>query len=157
MWSNSAGSTLGIAEIRRPDDQSQPTLRYYAKPGEQEDALVETLQNLYTNGWHGDEIVVLSPRATGCSAAAVSVEPWRSRLKPLHAAGRGEIPFSTIHAFKGLERSAVVVTDVDDLSSAQAERLLYVGATRALDRLTIILPELQKREVIRRLLRTSEG
>ena len=39
--------------------------------------------------------------------------------------------YGTIHAFKGLDAPAVILTDIDDVSGAAAEALLYVGLTRA--------------------------
>ena len=79
-------------------------------------------------------IVVLSPRKFEASVA--------SRIRHVGAAivdasGRrpepepDRIAFSTIHAFKGLESEAVMLVDVDDLSSERMRALLYVGASRA--------------------------
>ena len=44
--------------------------------------------------------------------------------------------FSTsIRRFKGLEAAVIVVTDIDEIVSAEAQKLLYVAVTRAIDRL----------------------
>jgi superfamily I DNA/RNA helicase len=52
-----------------------------------------------------------------------------------------KITFSTIHSFKGLENSVIVLTDVEDLTSIAARSLLYVGMSRARQRLYMLLPE----------------
>jgi superfamily I DNA/RNA helicase len=40
----------------------------------------------------------------------------------------GQIRFSTIHAFKGLESSTIIITDID---SYEDDKLIYVGLSRA--------------------------
>ena len=45
--------------------------------------------------------------------------------------------WGSIHEFKGLEAPAVVLTDVD-LSKDYHRDLLYVGASRATDRLVVL-------------------
>jgi superfamily I DNA/RNA helicase len=50
----------------------------------------------------------------------------------------GEHRTGTIHSFKGLEAPAVILTDIDDGTVPGFEALLYVGMTRATDRLTMI-------------------
>ena len=37
----------------------------------------------------------------------------------------------TVHRFKGLERSVVILADVDDLPPAHLDQVMYVGLTRA--------------------------
>jgi superfamily I DNA/RNA helicase len=49
------------------------------------------------------------------------------------------LQYSTIQAFKGLEAPAVVVTDLDRALVPNFESLLYVGLTRATDRLFAVI------------------
>lgn len=49
----------------------------------------------------------------------------------------GEV--NTIHAFKGLENTIIILFDFDDVNSEQMQRLLYVGISRARQELYIIL------------------
>ena len=52
----------------------------------------------------------------------------------------GQVRYSTIHAFKGLEAPAVVVTDLDETTTTDNfDSLLYVGLTRATDRLIALI------------------
>ena len=89
-----------------------------------------------------DEIVVLSPVKDG-STASTTGDPWlRQVLRPADglAARPGRVLYSTIHAFKGLESPAVVVTDLDETTTTDNfDSLLYVGLTRATDRLIAII------------------
>ncbi len=51
-----------------------------------------------------------------------------------------KITYSYVDDFKGLEQDFVLLTDVDELSSQEAKRLFYVGATRAKVSLFIFSP-----------------
>ena len=53
----------------------------------------------------------------------------------------GRTHYSSIYRFKGLEARAVVLTDIDDLSSSRDLSLVYVGATRATHRLVVLAHE----------------
>ncbi len=105
-----------------------------------------------------------------CASTLGSVERWRDRVEPLlkearivatpEVAGDGDWPaacipsdldgvdlhssktrFCSIYRFKGLEAPAVVITDIEDVTSPAACSLLYVGCTRALHRLVILAHE----------------
>jgi ATP:corrinoid adenosyltransferase len=93
-----------------------------------------TLRHWIERGVPPDSIVILSPRRFELSIASrlgkmavriVDCSGQRPEPEP------GTISFSTIHAFKGLESEAVMLVDVDDLSSDRSRALLYVGASRA--------------------------
>jgi hypothetical protein len=81
-----------------------------------------------------DSIVVLSPRRFESSVAS-NVAGLGASIRDM--SGRrpepdpGTIPFSTIHAYKGLESEAALLVDVDDIDSDRMRSLLYVGASRA--------------------------
>ena len=93
------------------------------------------------------ELVILSPYARERSAAgqALASETADARLTSrLGSALSGSaiedptrIRWGTIHEFKGLEAPAVILTDVD-LSKGYHRDLLYVGASRATDRLVVL-------------------
>ncbi|MCB9267230.1 MAG: ATP-binding domain-containing protein [Lewinellaceae bacterium] len=52
-----------------------------------------------------------------------------------------ELSYFTIQAFKGLESSFIILTDLEELEVSSAERLLYVGMSRAKIKLFIVLPK----------------
>jgi hypothetical protein len=53
----------------------------------------------------------------------------------------GAIRISTVHAFKGLEASCVVLTGFSRIDTPEDRRLLYVGGSRARGLLYILLPK----------------
>ena len=61
----------------------------------------------------------------------------------------GQLRYATIHAFKGLDAPAVIITDLDEATSPNFESLLYIGMTRATDRLTALIEK--------QTLRTAHG
>lgn len=49
------------------------------------------------------------------------------------------VQHSTIHGFKGLENSIIILYDFDEISSIKMQRLLYVGISRATQELYLLL------------------
>jgi superfamily I DNA/RNA helicase len=143
------GLTPDYSRVLRPDNGIEPELKFYSTAAEHEKLLTDVLESWYGEGVRGGEITILSPRADKtCLASQVAREPWRSRLKPYADATAGYIPYASIHSFKGLEASAVVVTDVGSLSSETAADLFYVAVTRALHRLTILVSVQARADVV---------
>lgn len=91
---------------------------------------LSTLLDLYSP----DEIVVLSTRDDEASTAAIlSSRSGEVSLEPLRSGRRspGTVGFATVHAFKGLESTTVVMTDIAGLAEPEERTLLYVGMSRA--------------------------
>ncbi len=69
---------------------------------------------------------------------------WRARrfagctLTKERRPAEGEIRWSSIHGFKGLEAQAVILAEIERLPHAPLERLLYVGCSRARLHLAVI-------------------
>lgn len=131
----------GYELFRRQDDGVDPTFVSYQAGQDQSAQLVEAVRTLRDEGFDLNEIAVLSPLRSG-STAETATDPWlRQVLSP--ADGRtprkGQLQHCTIHAFKGLEAPAVVVTDLDRSVVPNFESLLYVGLTRATDRLFAVI------------------
>jgi len=125
-------------KILRPDDGIDVETEFYQTPQEQQAALIRILEKLYGQGFEGDNIVILSPRIGGC-ASTLLVEPWRSRLRHYECASKGYIGISTIQAFKGLEAPVIIITDIEHLDTDEAQSLLYIGITRSLWRVYILV------------------
>jgi superfamily I DNA/RNA helicase len=141
------------SRILRPDDNIEPDLRYYSDTNDQRKLLIETLEWLYGEGFYASDIVILSTKMdTSCAASHVETNPWRERLRPLRETQRGHIGYCTIHAFKGMEKPVVIVTDVERLTWPDAESLFYIAVTRALHRLNILAHEATKSEVVSKLM-----
>jgi hypothetical protein len=132
----------GYQQFRRLDDGIDPVFRQYQVGQDQSALLVAAIRGLKDQGYELNEIVVLSPQRDG-STASTTTDRWlRQILKPADGlpARRGQVQYSTIHAFKGLEAPAVVVTDLDQAATTDNfDSLLYVGLTRATDRLIALI------------------
>lgn len=132
----------GYQQFRRQDDGIDPVFRQYQSGQDQSALLITAIRGLKDDGYELSEIVVLSP-LRDASTAASTRDPWlRQILKPADglAARPGQVQYSTIQAFKGLEAPAVVVTDLDAATTTDNfDSLLYVGLTRATDRLIAII------------------
>jgi hypothetical protein len=132
----------GYQRFRRQDDGIDPVFRPYQAGQDQSALLTTAIRGLKDDGYELSEIVVLSP-LRDASTAATTRDPWlRQILKPADAlvVRPGQVRYSTIHAFKGLEAPAVVVTDLDGAATTDNfDSLLYVGLTRATDRLIALI------------------
>lgn len=132
----------GYKRFRRQDDGIDPIFRQYQAGQDQSTLLAAAIRGLKDDGYELSEIVVLSPLRDASTAATTSDSWLRQILKPADglAARPGQVHYSTIHAFKGLEAPAVVVTDLDKtMTTDNFASLLYVGLTRATDRLVALI------------------
>lgn len=135
----------------RGDSRHDPELSFYGDDASQAGLAIAALDSLLGDGFKVDDIVILSPLGKKALAAELaSRPPWRDRLAPLGNA-KGKIRYGTVHAFKGLEAPAVILTDVDDLDTAEQQDLFYVGMSRALHRLHVLAHD-DTRETIREML-----
>lgn len=138
-----SGLTPGYQKFRRDDDGANPVLLKYLRGEDQSPLLRRAVEALREESYELGEIVVLSPLGSG-SAAATTNDPWlKSVLVKVddHSIKKGRIRFSSIQAFKGLEAPAVIVTDLDRVNVPNFESVLYVGLTRATDRLYCVIEE----------------
>lgn len=114
---------------------------FWKDEAEQQGMLAKKLHEL-RSAFGAQGIVVLSTRKDDQSCAAALAEQGLAALSPLRnprGAAVG-IPYATIHAFKGLEAPAVVVTDITNLGEEQ-KSLLYVAMSRARIRLILLIRE----------------
>lgn len=130
------------SDVLRADDHSTPTVHFYRDASQQIQLLESELARLYQEGFSGQDIVVLSTISDQRAVASrVTQPPWRDRLCRLGDVSGGQIGYSTIHAFKGMEAPAVVITDLDHPNNPAFVPLLYVAITRARHRLAILAGE----------------
>jgi superfamily I DNA/RNA helicase len=97
------------------------------------------------------DVIVLGPRRRDGSLLGDvrAIGGWS--VRDLVDAGAGDLSYSTIHAFKGLERPVVIVVDADAASRDEADALLYVAMSRARLRLFILAPETARAAIEARL------
>ncbi len=135
-----SGLEPGYRDFRRIDDGIEPTYLKYDDAQEQSERLAAAVRQLRQEGFELHEIVVLSP-LRGRAAANVCEDPWLLQvLQPMKAGtpSRGQLRYATIQSFKGLDAPAVIVTDLDDSVVPNFQSVLYIGLTRATDRLIAI-------------------
>jgi len=131
----------GYHHFRRTDDGVDPKFIPYAEGADQSQLLTQAVRSLRDEGFELNEILVLSPLRKG-STAETTTDPWLRQILRAADGSRstpGRLLHGTIQAHKGLEAPAVVVTDLDDRKVPGFESLLYVGLTRATDRLVAIV------------------
>lgn len=68
--------------------------------------------------------------------------------------GGTELTFSSIHAFKGLENNIVILCDINRLNDEEMNSLLYVGMSRAKDRLYVLVDAAAKGDYYKMLKRS---
>ena len=97
----------------------------YSDLDDQKDKLIDVLQKLMRQNIKQTDIVILSPRKREDSVVRL-LKGYN--IKDYSILCDGHIRFSTLQAFKGLESSIVILTDID---SYKDEKLAYVGLSRA--------------------------
>jgi hypothetical protein len=116
--------------------------RWWTTIAEQEEMLTGALTTLRSEGVTDSSIIILSPRTLEQSAASgLTVRGIVYEVRGAAREAKQGVAFSTVHAFKGLESAVVILCDVDRMSGANAQALLYVGMSRARSHLIVILNE----------------
>lgn len=152
------GLTPRYSRIRRHDDGIEPDIKRYDTSTSQRGLLAKAIHDLTSEGYANEDIVILSSLAEEKGAAATLTNGWLEKLSPLTANRQGPtIKYGSIYAYKGLEAPAIIVTDVDSVSTQQGRALLYVAMTRALNRLVILVQEEAAREMLESLGRLPGG
>ena len=132
---------VNYSQIRRSDNDMQSQLIVYTDNDDQEKKLVKYLEDCSVKDkLRPEDIIVLSPRSD-CAADRMSAKPWNQRLVPLTRSKQGEYPYHTIQGFKGLERPVVILTDFSDVEDPEFKALLYVGMTRATEKVAVFASE----------------
>jgi hypothetical protein len=135
------GLDPAYSRILRPDSGPAGTPRtlFYRSADDQAKLLLRAIDDLIrTEFCAHEDIVILSPLNDSCAAKAGG-RLGRHRLAPLTRTFESRtIRFGTIASFKGLEAPAVILTDIDEVGTGQAQRLFYVGISRATDGLRVL-------------------
>jgi hypothetical protein len=95
-----------------------------------------------------DDIVVLTPGGASKSRLWVRRELGRNHLTD-HPE-EGAVLWSTVHAFKGLERPAVILAEIEDRGIEEIAPYLRVGGTRAQHQLIVVAERDAARAIRRR-------
>jgi hypothetical protein len=128
------------SRVRRPDNGLVPRILPYVDTNHQRDLLAAELGRFRKSVAQPEDIIILSSRSDETCAAAGLPEPWAQRVAPLRGlSAAGKTPFCTIHAYKGLDATAVIVTDIESAGTPAAADLLYIALTRACDQLCLLV------------------
>ena len=131
----------GYRRFRRQDDGIDPAIVTYKDDSDQSALLAQAVRGLKADGFNSRRSWS-SARAAGFDSGINSryLAAAGARVqKTVGTPRRGRLRYSTIHAFKGLEAPAVILTDLDDQSAPSFDSLLYIGMTRATDRLIAVI------------------
>ena len=124
--------------------------RYWRTPRGLVKSLSNTIDRLVNDGLSADELMILSPKRLENSALAgetqISGLPIVDVSRSLEV-DRECIRFSTIHSFKGLESTVVIVIDIDGVEGIHEQSLMYVGMSRAHALLILMIHEQARRSV----------
>jgi hypothetical protein len=130
-----------MLEVLAPEGPAAELTWYISADGQQQ-AISDRLKQLRREGFTARQITILSRYRFERSVAHAGLGT------PLRDISRGgldyagdEIVFSTVSSFKGLEAEAVLLVDVDDLSSPDGLVSVYVGASRARVALYVFISE----------------
>ncbi|MGE0244552.1 MAG: NERD domain-containing protein [Pyrinomonadaceae bacterium] len=120
--------------------------QFYSDAEDQIRRLNQLLRRLVGDGISPQHITILSCKASekGCLARLKEIPDLEIEAVSdsfFTRPPKDALTFATIHSFKGLENSVIILTDFDDLSGESARSLLYVGMSRARQRLYMVIPE----------------
>ncbi len=125
------------------DEGTEVTFGYFSKSEEQADMVKSEIGKLLKAGLKYSEIVVLSTRrlkysgslgadSSGSFDLVDITESNSMKLMPK------QVAFSTVHAFKGMEATAVIVCDIESVSTDEAKSIIYIGMSRAKSHLVVL-------------------
>lgn len=134
------------SNTRYPDveEKGAPVVKkIYKKDKDQAKIVADTVNELLANGIHPESITILSPfRMENSVIARISSDiPVSEEHAP------GKLFFSTIAAFKGLENSVIIITDISDFKWDKDISQFYIAMTRARSALYILLSETASRNL----------
>jgi len=123
----------------RTSDNPDPKLVSIPPNTDMVPMLDEVIGGLRNEHFSWDEIVVLSPLEISNPADLFSESRYANKFSAIDSQQSGQISFSTIGRFKGLESSCVIALDLEQLKNwSTKNELLYILFTRATDRLAIM-------------------
>lgn len=105
----------------------------FPRPKQQTEIIEDILKDLQEKRIPLDKITLLSPKRYEKSILKDSEYVDNLRKKGLQ--------IFTIHSFKGLENTMVILYDFDEISSIESRQLLYVGISRARQKLYIVFKD----------------
>jgi len=133
-------------EVKRGDGNQLPEIIFYDDKDSEARELQLILTRLKQEGFSNSNTVILSVKKSDESIAKRMVEKDETagRVAEFSPTLSGHIGYCSVWDFKGLERGIVIITDIDTPLTADLRNLLYIGATRALQKLFLLVHVSQK-------------
>lgn len=114
--------------IPQDEDGINVDIKNYRRRIDQIEKLRELLAKLKSASIKNDDIVILSPyRYDNSSISEADIPDVTCNSNER----KGKILFSTIHSFKGLESTVVILIDIDKMYGDEDKHILYIGMSRA--------------------------
>jgi hypothetical protein len=132
----------GYKKVLNNDLGFETDTQFYVNENQQLSQLEATLDKLLLKFKHSEILVLSTKSDQNCVIRSSSPYKSKHKLKPIRdIRQKDEIAYTSIYSFKGMESAAVVLTDIEDLSSGRSQALLYVGISRARVALVILMNE----------------
>lgn len=136
-----SGLAPGYKRVLHDIEGSEVDPLFYSSAAEQESCLANAIISL-SGAFRNNDMIILSMRNDENSCAGRASQLAGTHLAPVRKVKDNlNIPFASIHAFKGLEAPAVIITDIESLDNEKDRALLYVGMSRARIRLFMLMHE----------------
>ena len=120
---------------------------FYESDNDQLQQVARWLKELKNRGLSDNDITLLSFKKD-MDSAAERLKQRGVKLRPIRASGNG-VTFSTVHAFKGLENKAIILTDVSLTDAGFKRDLFYTGITRATEEIRIACDASSKSQLLK--------
>ncbi len=134
--------------------------RYWSTSEEQIKLLLSVIERLLKEGIPPQDIIILSPHRYSesiagklpdghCHWEVTNISDLRDGQKP----GPSSIGFATIHSFKGMESSCIILCDIEQIDTDEPQALLYTAMSRARSYLAVLVFEGAKESISRALMK----
>ncbi|NWE26820.1 nuclease-related domain-containing DEAD/DEAH box helicase [Pseudomonas gingeri] len=134
-------STLDVAVENAPPGPSCECI-YYDTPEQGVARLEAELMRLLAGDVAADDIIILSTRKLDNSIIAGRASLAGLTVRDVsYKTTKKSIAFSTMHSFKGLERSVVIAIDLGEIGDSARSMLYYAGLSRARTLLIPLIPK----------------
>jgi len=126
-------------KILRADDGHTPNIKFYQSPEEQMGEIDSFLRAIKNEGFSNRDITILTPRKNShCLELLKKCDKWKNQVAEYKSSAQ-TIRHCTIQAFKGLESPVILMVDIESLTEEYDQSIFYIGISRALHRLGILI------------------
>lgn len=118
------------SQVRRNDDeQHYPTIHFFKDLNDQLEKVLNCIDKLINAGYPSSSITLLSP-LNQSPVIHLICEKKKELVAPYSNINTSKIAYTTIHSFKGLENTFILITDIDEIDSVHMRKLLYTAMSR---------------------------